>query len=53
MAKELSVETLAHKDAKRTNIPTAELPSVMEDAQKAPVRVAYDRRNRDLDPRRA
>ena len=40
MAKDLNVETLTHKDAKRTNIPTAELQSVMDDAQKAPVRVA-------------
>lgn len=50
MAKEIGVETLTHKDAKRTNIPTAELQSVMDDAQKAPIRVAYERRNRDLDP---
>lgn len=50
MAKQIDVETLTHKDAKRTNIPTAELQSVMDDAQKAPIRVAYERRNRDLDP---
>lgn len=49
-SKEIGVETLTHKDAKRTNIPTAELQSVMDDAQKAPIRVAYERRNRDLDP---
>ncbi|MBF0391491.1 MAG: site-specific DNA-methyltransferase [Alphaproteobacteria bacterium] len=50
MAKRIDVETLTHKDAKRTNIPTAELQSVMGDDQKAPVRVAYERRNRDIDP---
>jgi len=50
MAKELDVETLTHKAAKRTNIPTAELESVMAKEDKSPVRVAFDRRNRDLDP---
>ena len=45
-----TVETLNHADDKRTNIPTAELQSVMEHADKSPIRVAYDRRNRDLDP---
>ena len=32
------------------NIPTAEYESVMDDAIKSPIRVAYARRNRDLDP---
>ncbi|ABC21046.1 site-specific DNA-methyltransferase [Rhodospirillum rubrum] len=50
MAKEIGVETLTHKDAKRVNIPTAELQSVMQEEVKSPIRVAYDRRNRDLDP---
>ncbi|MEQ8790069.1 MAG: site-specific DNA-methyltransferase [Pirellulaceae bacterium] len=45
-----SVETLTHEDAARTNIPTAELQSVMDQKQKRPIRVAYERRNRDLDP---
>jgi len=48
--KPLEVEALKHQDAKRRNIPTAELESVMEPADKSPVRVAYERRNRDLDP---
>jgi len=48
--KEIGVETLTHKEAKRTNIPTAEFESVMRQDEKAPIRVAYDRRNRDLDP---
>lgn len=50
MAKEIGVETLTHTAAKRTNIPTAELESVMAAEDKSPIRVAYDRRNRDLDP---
>jgi adenine-specific DNA-methyltransferase len=45
----LDVETLRHAD-KRLNIPTAEVEPVMRDEDKAPVRVAYERRNRDLDP---
>lgn len=48
--KDIEVEALTHKDAKRRLIPTAELQSVMDEADKAPVRVAYERRNRDLDP---
>ena len=48
--KEIGVEALTHKAAKRTNIPTAELESVMAKEDKSPIRVAFDRRNRDLDP---
>ncbi|MGB5146933.1 MAG: site-specific DNA-methyltransferase, partial [Porticoccaceae bacterium] len=44
------IETLTHADATRKNIPTAEYQSVMDEAQKHPLRVAYERRNRDLDP---
>ena len=44
------VETLKHEEAKRKNIPTAEYQSVMAEEEKEPVRVAYERRNRDLDP---
>lgn len=44
------VETLLHNEAKRRNIPTAEYQSVMRDEELSPVRVAYERRNRDLDP---
>src|SRR6516225_9348776 len=47
--KNISVEALRHKD-KRRNIPTAELEPVMDEAEKAPIRLAYERRNRDLDP---
>lgn len=46
----ITVETLNHEEATRKNIPTAEHQSLMYDADKSPVRVAYDRRNRDLDP---
>ena len=45
-----SVETLTHGEAARRNIPTAECHPVMADEDKAPIRVAYERRNRDLDP---
>lgn len=46
----LTVETLKHDDATRRNIPTAEYQSVMQKEEQSPVRVAYERRNRDLDP---
>ena len=45
-----SVETLIHEDAKRRNIPTAEYGSVIQKEAVSPARVAYERRNRDLDP---
>ncbi|MCI0663176.1 MAG: UvrD-helicase domain-containing protein [Acidobacteria bacterium] len=45
-----TVETLKHEDASRKNIPTAEYEPIMRQADKVPVRVAYERRNRDLDP---
>ena len=47
--RDISVEALRHKD-KRRNIPTAELEPVMDEKDKTPVRLAYERRNRDLDP---
>ena len=48
--KRKSVETLTHNGAARRNIPTAEYRAVVPDADQAPVRVAWERRNRDLDP---
>jgi adenine-specific DNA-methyltransferase len=45
-----TIETLKHKEASRKNIPTAEYQSVMREEDKSPVRVAYERRNLDLDP---
>src|SRR6267378_6940640 len=47
--REIEVEALRHKD-KRRNIPTAELEPVMDEKDKTPIRLAYERRNRDLDP---
>jgi adenine-specific DNA-methyltransferase len=43
-------ETLTHEEAARKNIPTAEYQSVMQKDEQSPIRVAYERRNRDLDP---
>lgn len=45
-----TVETLTHDEASRKNIPTAEFQSVMRTDEQTPVRVAFERRNRDLDP---
>jgi len=45
-----TIETLKHDEAKRKNIPTAEHQSVMAKEAQDPVRMAYERRNRDLDP---
>jgi adenine-specific DNA-methyltransferase len=45
----IEVAALRHND-KRRNLPTAELEPVMDEAEKSPIRLAYERRNRDLDP---
>ena len=45
-----TVETLRHEDAARKNIPTAEYQAVMAEDDRNPIRVAYERRNRALDP---
>src|SRR5271163_3338295 len=44
------IETLTHEKASRKNIPTAEYQSVMRTEEQSAIRVAYERRNRDLDP---
>lgn len=44
------IETLVHDEASRKNIPTVEFQSVMRDEDQRPIRVAYERRNPDLDP---
>lgn len=44
------VDALVHDDAKRKNIPTAEFESVMNTDDQSPIQIAYERRNRDLDP---
>jgi adenine-specific DNA-methyltransferase len=48
--KQKTIETLTHDEASRKNIPTAEYQSVMRTDEQSPIRVAYERRNRDLDP---
>ncbi len=45
-----SVETLTHEEARRRNLPSAEHQPLMREDEQNPVRVAYERRNRDLDP---
>ena len=45
----VGVEALKHGD-KRKNIPTAEYQSLLHDDEKSPIQLAYERRNRDLDP---
>ncbi len=45
-----SVETLKHEEARRPNLPSAEHQPLMRDEEQNAVRVAYERRNRDLDP---
>ena len=44
------VETILHPEASRKNIPTAEHQSVLDSEAQSPIRVAYERRNKDLDP---
>ena len=44
------VDTLTHGGARRRNVPTAEAQPLMAEEDKAPVPLAYERRNRDLDP---
>ena len=46
----IKIETIKHDAATRLNIPTAEYESVMREEDKTPVQLAYERRNRDLDP---
>ena len=44
------VEALTHDEASRKNIPTAEYQAVMEENERDPIQVTYQRRNPDLDP---
>jgi adenine-specific DNA-methyltransferase len=48
--KQKNVETLKHTESWRVNIPTAEYQSVMKDDETHPIRVAFERRDPDLDP---
>lgn len=45
-----AVKSLTHEEVKRRNIPTAEYEAVVEAADKTPISVAFERRNRDIDP---
>ena len=45
-----TVATITHAADTRKNIPTAEFQAVMQKAAQDPMRVAYARRNPDLDP---
>ncbi len=49
-SKKLTIETITHDEASRKNIPTAEYQSIMDADHQNPISVAYERRNRDLDP---
>ena len=44
------IETLMHQEESRRNIPTSELEPLVSEEDKTPLRIAYERRNRDLDP---
>ena len=45
-----SVEALKHSGEKRRNLPSAEHEPIMRDEDKIPIRIALERRSRDLDP---
>jgi len=45
-----TVSLLKHDEATRKNIPTAEYESLVRISEKSSIKVAYERRNRDLDP---
>ena len=49
MTPKTPVENITHAD-RRANIPPAELESVLPDADRAPIRTAWERRDPDLDP---
>ena len=44
------VESLAHAEASRANLPSAEHQALMDDDERAPIIVEYRRRDADLDP---
>jgi adenine-specific DNA-methyltransferase len=49
-SEKLQVETIIHDEATRKNIPTAEYQSIIQKNDQTPIQVAYEKRNRDLDP---
>ena len=44
------VVAFTHPDESRRNIPTAEMEPVLDEAQRNPIHLAYERRNQELDP---
>ena len=46
----IKVETITHEEASRRNLPSAEHQPLMQDEERSPIRLAYERRNADLDP---
>ena len=44
------IESITHKEARRKNIPTVEYEPTLHDADKSPIQICYERRNKDLDP---
>lgn len=48
--KKKKIASFKHEGDKRRKIPTAEYESMLKDQEKDPLQVAYERRNRDLDP---
>ncbi len=46
----IEVESITHEEASRRNLPSAEHQPLMQDEERSPIRLAYERRNRDLDP---
>ena len=45
-----SIETITHQEASRPNLPSAEHQPLMNKRERRAIRIAYERRNRDLDP---
>lgn len=50
MPKPTPIENFTHDEAKRSNIPTAEFETLVPEEQQAPVKIAYKKRDPDLDP---
>lgn len=44
------VDNITHEEARRSNIPTSELQPLVPKEQQRPIRVAYKKRDPDLDP---
>ena len=50
MTTQRSINNITHKNQKRKNLPSAEQQPIVHPNIKKPVQIAYERRNRDLDP---